>query len=151
MIEKERADEKVAAGWLRAWMAFEALAVNKEVVEASLSELVGRLDKDERVRVYRKEQAETKEVLNPIQGIEKAYSQVCDVELISKSLDNLIGIVTEYGPSAIELLEPSSFEMKSGEAQNILNNVSELLHRFASAGVGGMVFVRGNKGTEGGE
>lgn len=148
MIEKDKANERVAAGWLRAWMAFEALAVNKEVVEASLKELVDRLEKDERVKLYKRELIETKEVLNPMQGIEKAYSQVCDVELISKNLDNLIGIVTEYGPSAIELLEPTSFEMKSGEAQSILNTISELLHRFASAGMGGMVFVRGNKSGE---
>ncbi|MBI4015522.1 MAG: hypothetical protein HY362_02300 [Candidatus Aenigmarchaeota archaeon] len=151
MIEKDKANEKVAAGWLRAWMAFEALAVNKEVVEASLKELVDRLETDERVKVYGRKQAETKEVLNPMEGIEKAYSQVCDVDLISKNLDNLIGIVTEYGPSAIELLEPTSFEMKSGEAQSILNTISELLHRFASAGMGGMVFVRGNKSGEGAE
>jgi len=148
LIEKDKANERVAAGWLRAWMAFEALAVNKEVVEASLKELVDRLEKDERVKLYKRELIETKEVLNPMQGIEKAYSQVCDVELISKNLDNLIGIVTEYGPSAIELLEPTSFEMKSGEAQSILNTISELLHRFASAGMGGMVFVRGNKSGE---
>ena len=148
MIEKDKANERVAAGWLRAWMAFEALAVNKEVVEASLKELVDRLEKDERVKLYKRELIETKEVLNPMQGIEKAYSQVCDVDLISKNLDSLIGIVTEYGPSAIELLEPTSFEMKSGEAQSILNTISELLHRFASAGMGGMVFVRGNKSGE---
>ena len=142
MITEAETDEKVKEGWLRTWMMFEVLAVNENTTKESLESLMNKLEKDSRIKMYKKEFGEIKKVEKPLLNIEFGYSLTCEVELISKKLDDLVQIVTEYGPSAIEMLEPSKFNMSAGEAQAILNLISQMLHNFAAAGACGIVFVR---------
>ena len=143
MINKEEADEKVREGWIRSWLMFEVLAVNEETTRKSLESLINRLDKDNRIKLYKKTLGEIKKVEKPIPNIEVGYSLTCETEIISKKFDNLVQIVITYGPSAIEILEPSKLYIDGGEAQKILNTISEMLHEFAAAGVGGIVFMKG--------
>ena len=143
MMPKEECDEKVDGGWIRAWMMFEVLAVNEETTRKSLENLINKLEKDSRAKMYKKEFGELKTVEKPLPNIELGYSLTCEVELVSQRLDNLVQIVTEYGPSAIELLEPSKINVNAGEAQSILNSVSQMMHEFAAAGAGGIVFLKG--------
>jgi hypothetical protein len=145
MIAKEIADEKVVAGWLRAWLAFTALAVNEDVTRAALSELIDKVDADERTKVYKKEFSTLEKREKPLKGIEVGWSGTAEIELVTKDLDSLVQIVMQYGPSAVELLEPSKLTVKAGEAQNILNTVSAMMHHFAEAGLGGIIFVRGSE------
>jgi hypothetical protein len=143
MIKKEDADEKVGEGWIRAWMMFEVLAVNENTTRNSLESLMNRLENDNRIKMYKKEFGEIREVEKPIKNVDIGYSLTCEIELISKKFDNLIQIVTEYGPAAIEILEPKKFDLDAGEAQAILNSVSQMMHQFAAAGAGGIVFIKG--------
>jgi hypothetical protein len=143
MIQKEESDEKVREGWIRTWMMFEVLAVNEETTKNSLEDLINKLDKDSRVKMYNKSFGSIKKVEKPMPNIEQGYSLTCEVELISKKFDNLVQIVIEYGPSAIELLEPSKIGFDVGEGQSILNSISRVIHDFAAAGMGGIVFIKG--------
>ncbi|MEM5778287.1 MAG: hypothetical protein QXD43_00410 [Candidatus Aenigmatarchaeota archaeon] len=145
MILKEEANEKVKEGWLRVWMIFEVLAINEKTTRESLESLMNKLEKDSRVKVYKKEFGELKKVEKPLPNIEFGYSLTCEVELISKKFDDLVQVVIEYGPSAIELLEPLKFNVSAGDAQTILNSISHVIHDFAAAGVGGIVFIKGEK------
>ena len=142
MIMKEEADEKVRAGWLRACMMFEVLAVNERATKESLEGLVEKLENDNRAKTYKKEFGEMKRVEKPMPTVEFGYTLTCEVELISKKFDDLAQIVIEYGPSSIELLEPLKFNIDAGEAQSILNSFSRVMHDFAAAGAGGIVFIR---------
>jgi hypothetical protein len=142
MIIKEEADEKVREGWLRASMLFEVLAVNEKTTKESLDTLVNKLEKDGRAKTYKKEFGEMKKVENPLPNVDFGYSLTCEIELISKKFDNLAQIVSEYGPSSIELLEPFKFSINAGEAQTVLNLISSIMHDFAAAGAGGIVFIR---------
>jgi hypothetical protein len=142
MINKEDADEKVEQGWLRTSLMFEVLAIKEEVTEKALGELIGKLDKDGRVKIYKKELLNIVETKNPFKDVEKAYSQACEIELIAKNFEHLVEIVTEYGPSSIEILEPNSLSIGMREAQSVLNRISSIMHQFAKAGVGGLVFIR---------
>jgi len=144
MITKEEANEKVKEGWLKAWIMFEVLAVNEKTTRESLDSLMNRLEKDIRVKMYKKDFGEIKKVERPLPNIESGYSLTCEVELVSKKFDNLAQIVIEYGPSAIELLEPLKFSIDAGEAQAILNSISHVMHDFAAAGAGGIVFIKGD-------
>jgi hypothetical protein len=65
--------------------------------------------------------------------------------MISKNLNNLAQIVIEYGPSAIEILEPDKFNLNSGEAQSILNSISHMMHMIAAGGAGGIVLMKGDE------
>lgn len=143
MIEKGEADSKVKEGWIRAWLMFEVLAVNEQTSRNSLESLLKRLEEDTKSKMYKKEFGEMRKVEKPLRNIDVAFSLTCEVEVVSKKLDNLVQIVTEFGPSAIEILEPKKLELGAGEAQSILNSISQIMHNFAAAGAGGMVFVRG--------
>lgn len=142
IISKEIADEKVGSGWLRAWLGFTALAANEEVTQSALSELIDKLDKDEKVKIYKKEFGKLEKREKPLKGIDVGWSGTAEIELVTKDFDSLVQIVIQYGPSAVELLEPNKLSINAGEAQNILNTVSTMMHHFAEAGLGGIVFVR---------
>jgi hypothetical protein len=143
MIDVEQANEKVKSGWLRVWLAFDALAVNEGVVKAALDSLMAKLDEDQRCRIYKKELLPAQKVDNPIKGIDVAWSLVANVELVSKGMNDLVGLMLEYGPSAVELLEPSRLNIDAGQAQMLLNQVAEMMHRVAAAGIGGAMLVHG--------
>lgn len=142
MISENEAKEKVDQGWFKVWLMFEVLGVKEDVAEKALESLVNKLDNDERVKVYKKQFGDFLKVEKPLEGVEEGFSLTCEVEIISKKLDNLAQIVIEYGPSAIEVMEPTNFKMDAGEAQLILNTISQTIHQFAAAGAGGIVFIR---------
>ena len=101
-----------------------------------------RLEEDNRIGMYKKEFGEVLKVEKPMKNVDSGYSLTCEVELVSKKLDNLVQIVTQYGPSATEILEPEKFVMGACEAQGILNSISQIMHQFAAAKAGGIVFIR---------
>jgi len=142
MISESEAKEKTNQGWFRVWLMFEVLGVKEEASKKALESLLNKLDTDERVKVYKKQFGDFLRVEKPLEGIKEGFSLTCEVEVISKKLDNLAQIVIEYGPSAIEVIEPTSFKMDAGEAQLILNTISQTIHQFAAAGAGGIVFIR---------
>ncbi|MBU3896800.1 MAG: hypothetical protein KJ697_02610 [Nanoarchaeota archaeon] len=141
MIEKVLADEKVESGWLRAWFAFEVLAGNENKAKETLEDLIDKLDKNGRVKLYKKDFSDIKKVDKPIQGVEVGYSMACDVELVANKFEDLVQVVIEYGPAASELLEPNRLNLDIAEAQSVLNNIALMMHRFAQAGIGGIVFL----------
>jgi len=143
MISPDEAKEKAGSGWFDVWLAFEALAIKPEVVKSALESLVERLDSDQKVKLYHKEYLESKKVENPLKGIKEAWTQVANVKLVAKNFSDLVQVIIEYGPSAIEILSPSNSQLSLSEAQDILNNVAGMMHRFAAAGLGGTVIVRG--------
>jgi hypothetical protein len=145
MIHEEEANKKVEEGCFRAWIAFNALAINENVARESLESLVNKLDKDNRVKIYKKVFGEAKRVEKPLKNIEFGYSVTCEVSLVSKNFDSLAQVVIEYGPSAIEIYEPEKFVLKIGEAQSILNSIAFMMHTIAAAGAGGIVVMKGEQ------
>jgi len=143
MIEKEEANEKVASGWIKVWIMFEAMAANIETAEEALRKHVEKFDLDSRASLYKKEEMDGKKVENPpIKGQTEAWSKIIEVELVVRTLSDLIELVIEYGPSATEILEPNEIKIKMNRAQDTLNLVSEMMHRFAAAGIGGILIPR---------
>lgn len=142
MIPEREAKEKVDQGWFKVWLMFEVLGIKEEASKSALESLVNKLDKDDRVKLYRKQFGDVLKVEKPLENIDEAFSLTCEVELISRKFDSLAQIVIEYGPSAIEIIEPTNFKMDAGEAQLVLNTISQTMHQFAAAGAGGVVFIR---------
>ena len=145
MISREEADEKIKQGWLRALVIFEVVAVNEEATKKAIELHLKKLENDERVKVYKKDLSEIVKVEKPTPRVDVGYSVHSEVEIIASSLDKLMQITIEYGPSAIELLEPKKMEVPLNDAQGMLNSVSQVMHQFAAAGVGGFVLVSGKQ------
>jgi hypothetical protein len=142
LIEKAEADEKVQKGWVRSWLAFHVVATNEEITNKSIEDMMERLDKDGRVNLYKKSFSDVKKVQNPTKNIKEALGKTAEAEIITKNFEDLIQIAVEFGPSAVEILEPKKIELSIGEGQAIVNLLSQVMHQFAAAGLGGIVFVR---------
>jgi len=140
-VEKARKDN-----WIDVWFAIDVLGASQEVVVNSLKEHVDKLAKTANVLVYKTEFREVEEVKNPPKPLQRGWGQVVNVSLYAKDLYTLIYTILLYGPSAIEVLSPSTKQVSIAEIQNISNSLSGLLHQFAAAGVGGIVITpSGNK------
>lgn len=139
MKKQEDAKRRVKNGWIRVGMMIEALAISKETAESALKKHMEKMGKEKDIIIYKKDFRGAKEVDTPLPHIEKGYSQVVDVELAAENFDKLVYLVMNYGPSAIEILEPKNIVMDLGEAQGVLNSLASMIHTFAAMGAGGML------------
>jgi len=148
MLAKEQIAEKLKSGWIHARMMFEVLAVTEETAKEALQSHIGKMEKNELVGMIRKDFSAVERVENPIKGIEVGFSQVCEIEFMARNFDSLVQLVLEFGPASAEILKPEKYQLNAGEAQNILNIIAEMMHRFAAAGLGGIVIARGGREQE---
>ncbi len=142
-IEEKDVKSKLDNGWLKAWVMIEALAVKEDISKQSLEELAKIIDREQELGIVKKEFKESTKVEKPLPDIPEAYSTVLEMEILAKSYGSLVRFVMNYGPSAIEILEPKNIKLEVGEAQNVLAEISSMIHRFAQAGLGGIVLSKG--------
>jgi len=134
--------EKVQKGWIHSKMWFDVLAVTKEAAEESLRNHIEKIKKLENCIVIKEDFKEAIEVEKPLPRVEKAYSKAVEVEVLTKDIETLLSITIFFAPSAVEVLEPESLKITATTIQTIMNTVADLLHRFASQGVGGIVIAK---------
>ena len=135
----ELAKKKKKEGWIHAKFMIEVLAVTEEAARSALDKHVQLLEKEKKAVVFKTDFGEIKEIPNPLPKIEKGYSIIVDIELMVENLDTLTLLVMNYAPSAIEVLHPDHLKLDSGEIQNILNSVADMIHQFARRGLGGII------------
>lgn len=131
--------EKIEKGWIYSRVWFEALAISKDVVEESLKNHVEKLKKLENCVVVSERYEETIEQERPLPRIEKGFSKVVEVEVLTKNIETLLHLTIFFAPSAVEVIEPVEYKINAGTIQTIMNTVADLLHRFAAQGIGGVV------------
>lgn len=142
-MEHRKLDEEVKKrmkdGWIKVGFMIEAMAISGEAVESALKKHVEKMEKEKGVLIIKKDFKPNTEVEKPLPNIEKGYSQVVDVELVAESFDKLVYMSMNYGPSAIEILEPDKITLDFGEAQGILNSIASIMHTFAAMRGGGVL------------
>jgi hypothetical protein len=132
-------DKKVKEGWIRSTMMIEVLAVNKDSAKSALEGHVKKMEMVKTSHIYKKDFKGFIEVEKPFPNIDKAYSYVVELEMVSKNFEALIFMVMNYAPSSVEILEPKELKVDIGQAQSTLISISEMMHKFARAGLGGVV------------
>ena len=134
MINEHEAKEKVGEGWIKAWMAFEAISTEPETVKQSLSSLLENVEKDTRLSVFKKgDLKEPQKIDNPFKkltDLKHVWASSTEVHFVIKNFEDMVNISLEYGPSAIEILEPKSIKLDIRSAQSILNTTSSIMHRI---------------------
>lgn len=136
---KEKADKRMKDGWIRSTVMIEVLASSESAARSALEKHVEKLSKEDKTIVYMRDYKEIQKVDNPTPRIKEAFSNVVELEMVNETYEKLVYISMIYGPSSIEILEPDILRVDAGDAQNILNSVADIIHRFAAAGVGGLV------------
>ena len=124
------------------WMVFEAVSPHEEAVKDSLQEHVELLKSEEGVEVLEAEFDEIDEMENPHPGLEKGYSQVCEVRVELESFAKAFQLAINYGPTYIQIEEPEKIEMSMKEGQDALQSVLDTVHQYANSGAGGMLISR---------
>lgn len=124
------------------WMVFETVATTEEAVDESLEEHIEKLEKEKGVEILETEFDEMKEMENPHPGLEKGYSQVCEVRVELDSFAKSFELAVHYGPTYIQIEEPEKLEMNMREGQEALQTVLDTVHQYAQSGAGGMLISK---------
>jgi mannose/fructose/N-acetylgalactosamine-specific phosphotransferase system component IIB len=145
-MSKEVIAEHLDKGWIHARMFFEVLAASEEIARDSLKKHLGSVKKMENIKIVEEKYEDVVEVDDPPKQFKgsKAYSQVCEVDVVVRSVENLVYSVIFFGPSSIEIISPKEMKMRFEEVQSMANAVAEIMHRYASAGAGGII-ISGKK------
>ncbi len=136
---QEKTRKKLKEGWIKATMMIEALATTDKAAKEALEKHVGAMDREDGLIRCKTEWGEMKKVEKPFKNVEVAHSLIVEVEFIAQSFERLVWAVMTFCPSSIEIIEPENLKLDMGDAQNILNSISDIIHRFAAMGIGGVV------------
>ena len=139
MAKKIDPDKKVKEGWVRSTMMIEVLAITKDAAKDALQKHIEKMEKIKTSFVYKKDFKDPLEIKDPFPNVKKAYSYLVDIELVTKDFESLLILVLNFAPSSVEILEPKQINLKMGEAQSILVSIAEMIHKFARAGMGGVL------------
>lgn len=131
--------EKIADGWIQARAFIEVMAVKKDVTEKALKKHIDKLKSKKGIKVYKVDYDAVEKVDNPPKKAREAFSQIVEIEFLVPSVKSLIQFAFTYGPSSVEVIKPSSVNLKLGELQDIVNTVSAVIHQYASQSAGGIV------------
>jgi hypothetical protein len=139
MLEKEEIREKIEEGWIKAVMWFEVMTSERELAENSLKDHVKSIQNMKNAYILSEKFEDTIEVENPPRNVEKAFSKVAQVELLSKNIETLLFAVIYFGPSSVEIMEPKELTIGIDSMQAIMNSVADVVHKLAASGAGGIV------------
>lgn len=133
---------------LKVWMIFEVLATDKDTAENSLNEHVERLGGLNGVEILETDFDDTQEVEKPHPEVDKGYSKVCEIEAEIETLELLVEVILNFGPTMIEVLEPDRIELEMDELQDALNSVASMMQKYLQSGVGGVI-ISGGEANQG--
>ena len=137
---KEDIKKKKKDGWIEVEFSFEVMAAQAEIAEASIKNHIERLGRAPDTFVFDTSFSELEKVTRNLpQGLTEGHSQVAKAKLYTKDFFTLINIIFVYGPSAVEIMDPTKISLSMEDMQNICNVAAGLIHEFAQKGVGGML------------
>ena len=139
MLEKEEIQEKLEKGWIRSSMWFEVMTADRQVAEDTLKEHVKALQKLKNTHILKESLEETVEVTPPPKNVEKAFSKIAQVEILTKDMETLLFTVIYFAPSGVEVLEPKELSIGAETVQAMMNSVADVMHKLAAGGAGGIV------------
>ncbi len=146
-IGKEIDSEKlIRDGWIKTWLVFDTQAVDKKMLKGLLSGLMDKIKMIKDVRVLTESLTEPESIESSEKfkqkGIDTVFSQVLEMEIVAKDFETLLYLVVTFGPTTLEVLAPKEIKLDMRQMQNTLILISELMHRYAAAGAGGMVLTK---------
>jgi len=139
---QETIKKKMKEGWIKSTMFIEALALNEKDAKEALEEHLEKMKKEDKTIIYKIDFKGIKELKNPVYGLEVGYSNIVEIGLITESLDKLVFLAMNYGPTNIEIIEPPNLNISAGEVQGIVNSVADMIHKFVTVKMGGIPVLR---------
>ncbi|MEM3405678.1 MAG: hypothetical protein QW117_01755 [Candidatus Pacearchaeota archaeon] len=107
-------------------LILEILGKPPQYLIESLSKLIESISKENGVSLINKKIAEPKE----IDKEHNIFSSFAEIELSVKDVTTLIILIFNYMPSHVELISPSSIEIKNYDLNNFFNELTRRLHQY---------------------
>lgn len=111
---------------VKAILIIEVMGRPAEYLPQALKEHVENINKVKDTMITKLTIADSK----LIEGQQDAYSCFAEVEVRTDSLSSLMGLVFDFMPSSVEVLEPYDLGFDSQEASMFLNDLAGRLHKY---------------------
>lgn len=138
-----KVDELLSKGWMKVWMIFEVQAADKAVCVSSLKKHIKDMGSLDSVEIIDESFAGVDKIEAPEglkkRGVNTLFAQVSEVTIMARDFEGLVNVVINYAPSAVEIMAPEKITITMRDAQNSLASVADMMHKFARAGIGGVV------------
>lgn len=138
-----KVDELLSKGWMKVWMIFEVQAADKAVCVSSLKKHIKDMGSLDSVEIIDESFAGVDKIEAPEglkkRGVNALFAQVSEVTIMARDFEGLVNVVINYAPSAVEIMAPEKITITMRDAQNSLASVADMMHKFARAGIGGVV------------
>lgn len=127
------------------WMVFEAVAATEEGVEDSLDDHLEKLETESDVEIVESNVDDVSKVQDPHPDLDEGFSQVAECRLEIDSFRKCVQVTFDYGPTYVQMEGPEDYVMELKEGQETLQQVADVMHKYAQMGVGGVLV---SKATE---
>ena len=112
-------------GWINASMIIEVQGNDKEYIKNALDNLMERLEKEDQIKVYEKHFSKSETLEGAM------FSSHVEVKFVARDYGKMVYVALMYSPSSVEVLSPKNITIPSGEAGNILADVSSVVVSLA--------------------
>jgi len=116
--------KKEVEGVYKINMIIEGISQDEKALEKEMDALESKL-KNEGFKLLKFERS----------GVSKekdSYTAFFNVDLSVPDFSDIIYLIVQYGPSSVELLEPTEVKLSLSEAQTALNEVASAIHYYVS-------------------
>lgn len=127
---------------VKLWMVFEAVAATEEAVEGSLEDHLEKISNEPEAEIIESTIEEVEKVEKPHPDIDEGFSQVAETVIEASSFDEAIALTVNYGPTYVQMEEPDVYDLSLKEGQEALQNVADIMRRYAEMGAGGMLISK---------
>jgi len=115
---------KEVEGKYKVNMIIEGLSSDEGALEKEIEVLEKKL-KSEKYKILKFEKSDI--------GKEKDnYTQFFNVDVSVPEFSDIVYLIVQYGPSSVELLEPTEVKLNLSEAQEVLNEIASAVHYYVS-------------------
>lgn len=127
--------EKIEQGWLHCSIIIEIAGRPADYIKEAMEIVLKGLGKEKDIEIIDKKVHRPKEVeifkqKPKPKNAKKVFSTFAEIELLVKGLGRLMGLVFDYMPSSIEVIEPTHFKLELNDASNIVNDLATRLHHY---------------------
>ncbi|GAG10274.1 unnamed protein product [marine sediment metagenome] len=138
--EKISSVERLSQGWLRCVFIIEIMGRPAEHISGAMKLVLKGLEKEKGVEIISKKVHKPKKVIlkdekNKKKDSKRAelFSTFSEIEFMAESLSRLIGLVFDFMPSSVEILDPQTLKININNSNSLINDLATRLHKNDAA------------------
>ena len=111
-------------GWIHVKVIIEIAGTPEEFINKTIKELADKFEKENDIKPVLVKINKANEI-----G-EKVFSAFLDAEFLVAKLSRLFGIIYDYMPSSVEIVQPDSLSETTANMSDMINDLTAKLHQY---------------------